>query len=200
MRTYTHGLLIVIFSGLMLGGCANKEAVKAEEPVAAPVATVSEAPPPAPVPAPVPPSQPPPQPKIEVVPAEPIKIPEPPPKTVFSEAVQNVTLETIHFEFDKYDLRKSDRDILTNTASVLQNKLKGNVKIEGHCDERGSAEYNLALGERRARSAMNYLVTLGVPAERLSIISYGKEKPIDPGHDEDAWAKNRRAEFAIMTV
>ena len=75
------------------------------------------------------------------------------------------------------------------------NILKGNFQIEGHCDERGSSEYNLALCERRAGSAKNYLVTLGVPADRLSIISYGKEKPINPGHDEDAWAQNRRAQF-----
>jgi peptidoglycan-associated lipoprotein len=72
------------------------------------------------------------------------------------------------------------------------------VQIQGNCDERGSDEYNLALGERRAKVAMDYLATLGVPAERLSIISYGKEKPVDPGHDEAAWAKNRRDDFAII--
>ena len=72
------------------------------------------------------------------------------------------------------------------------------VRIEGHCDERGSDEYNLALGERRAKAAMNYLVTLGIADKRLSVISYGKEKPVDPGHDEAAWAKNRRAEFVIQ--
>ncbi len=69
------------------------------------------------------------------------------------------------------------------------------IRIEGHCDERGSDEYNLALGERRAQAAMNYLATLGVPASRMSTISYGEEKPLDPGHNEEAWAKNRRAEF-----
>jgi peptidoglycan-associated lipoprotein len=72
------------------------------------------------------------------------------------------------------------------------------VSIEGHCDERGSDEYNLALGEKRAKAAMSYLVTLGVPAARLSIISYGEEKPLDAGHGEDVWAKNRRAEFVIV--
>jgi peptidoglycan-associated lipoprotein len=74
-------------------------------------------------------------------------------------------------------------------------KYKGKVKLEGHCDERGSDEYNLALGENRAKAALNYLVALGVPPEQLSIISYGKEKPLDNGHTEEAWAKNRRVEF-----
>jgi peptidoglycan-associated lipoprotein len=73
------------------------------------------------------------------------------------------------------------------------------VRIEGNCDERGSDEYNLALGEKRAKAAMEYLVTLGIPAERLSVISYGKEKPADPGHDEAAWAKNRRDEFVVLS-
>jgi peptidoglycan-associated lipoprotein len=79
---------------------------------------------------------------------------------------------------------------------MKNNSLK--VQIEGNCDERGSDEYNLALGEKRAKSAMKYLETLGVPAERLSVISYGKEKPADPGHDEAAWAKNRRDEFVLI--
>jgi peptidoglycan-associated lipoprotein len=72
------------------------------------------------------------------------------------------------------------------------------VQIQGNCDERGSDEYNLALGERRAKAAMDYLVTLGVPAEQLSITSYGKETPVDPGNNEAAWAKNRRDDFAII--
>ncbi len=73
------------------------------------------------------------------------------------------------------------------------------IQIEGHCDERGTAEYNLALGERRANSAKKYLVSLGIPADRLSTISYGKEMPLDPGHNEEAWAKNRRAHFIILS-
>ena len=80
---------------------------------------------------------------------------------------------------------------------MLKSKLTAKIKIEGHCDERGSAEYNLALGERRAKSAMQYLITLGVSPERLSVISYGKEKPAVQGNNEEAWTKNRRAEFLI---
>jgi peptidoglycan-associated lipoprotein len=107
-------------------------------------------------------------------------------------------LKTIHFDFDQYVLRQQDRDILYNNAEFLLKKYKGKVKLEGHCDERGSDEYNLALGENRAKAAVNYLLTLGVPAEQLSIISYGKERPVDPGHTEEAWAKNRRVDFVII--
>ncbi|HYS43726.1 MAG TPA: OmpA family protein, partial [Geobacteraceae bacterium] len=85
-----------------------------------------------------------------------------------------------------------------NAEYLLKKSVSLKIQIEGHCDERGSDEYNLALGEKRAKAALNYLVTLGVPAARLSFISYGKEKPADPGHDDAAWAKNRRDEFAIV--
>ena len=191
MRNYTCGLLVVLFSGLMLGGCAKKEVVKAEEPVVPAAVTAPETTPPVPEPPPPAPM------KADVVPEQ-VMEPEPPQKTVPAETAEKVALETIHFDFDKSDLREQDRTILSGNAGIITDKLKGSVQIEGHCDERGSAEYNLALGERRARSAMKYLVTVGVPEDRLSIISYGKEKPIDPGHDEEAWAKNRRAQFKIM--
>ena len=191
MRKQTYGLLVFMISAFILGGCANKESVKTEEPVTSVVVAAPEAPPP-PVPEPLPPPV-----KTEVV-QEPVIIPAPQQKTISAETVEKVTLETIYFDFDKSDLREADREILTRNAGIMLGKLKANVQIEGHCDERGSAEYNLALGERRARSSMKYLVTLGVPAERLSIISYGKEKPADPGHNEEAWAKNRRAQFVNM--
>lgn len=106
-----------------------------------------------------------------------------------------MALQTIYFDFDSFTLRQTDRDTLYKNAEYLLKKYKGKVKLEGHCDERGSDEYNLALGENRAKTAMNYLLTLGVPAEQLSIVSYGKEKPVDEGHTEEAWAKNRRVEF-----
>jgi len=107
-------------------------------------------------------------------------------------------LKTIYFDYDSHMLRQTDRDILYSNAEYMLKKYNGKVKLEGHCDERGSDEYNLALGENRAKTAMNYLLTLGVPAERLSIISYGKEKPVDNGQTEEAWAKNRRVEFTIV--
>lgn len=104
-------------------------------------------------------------------------------------------LERIFFKFDQYTLTPDARETLAGNARFLQANPELMVKIEGHCDERGSDEYNLALGERRARSVQSYMVSLGVPASRMSIISYGEEIPLDPQSTEDAWAKNRRAEF-----
>lgn len=108
------------------------------------------------------------------------------------------TLKTIHFDYDSYILRQTDRDILYSNAEYILKKYKGKVRLEGHCDERGSDEYNLALGENRAKAAMNYLLTLGVPAEQLTIVSFGKEKPVNEGHTEEAWTENRRVEFTIV--
>jgi peptidoglycan-associated lipoprotein len=105
--------------------------------------------------------------------------------------------ETIYFGFDKSDLTQAARDVLSKNADIALKASNAKIQIEGHCDERGSAEYNLALGERRAKSSMQYLVTLGVKADRLSTISYGKEKPAVKGNDEAAWSKNRRAEFIV---
>jgi len=122
-----------------------------------------------------------------------------PEKTVAPPQVEavDIQLKTINFDFDSYVLSQQARDILYTNADYLLKKFKGKVRLEGHCDERGSDEYNLALGENRAKAAQNYLLTLGVPAEQLSVISYGKERPLDKGNNEDAWAKNRRVEFAI---
>jgi peptidoglycan-associated lipoprotein len=106
-------------------------------------------------------------------------------------------LVQIHFDFDQYVLTDKAKDILVNNAGLLRAAPAVKVLIEGHCDERGSDEYNLALGEKRALATKNYLVSLGVAADRLSIISYGEEMPIDPAHNKDAWAKNRRANFKV---
>ncbi len=175
-------------AALVAGGCASNETMKKEEPVAATVKSEpviaaqakAEAPTAA---APVAPA------------TEAPKMAEA--QTVKASAVA-AALETVYFDFDKSDLRQDSRDVLYKNAELLLKvQPDAKVKIEGHCDERGSAEYNLALGERRAKSAMQYLVTLGVKADRVSIISYGKEKPAVDGHDDAAWAKNRRAEFVI---
>jgi len=112
--------------------------------------------------------------------------------------VLNGALKMVNFEFDSYALSQQSRDILYANAEYLLKNYKGKVKLEGHCDERGSDEYNLALGENRAKAALNYLLTLGVPASQLSIISYGKERPLDPASTEEAWAKNRRVEFKAI--
>ena len=108
-------------------------------------------------------------------------------------------LDDIHFDFDKSDIRTDAREILQKNADWLQNNPDIKIQIEGHCDEKGTAEYNLALGERRAMSTKKYLISLGISADRIYTISYGEELPIDPNHSEDSWAKNRRAHFLVIT-
>jgi peptidoglycan-associated lipoprotein len=105
--------------------------------------------------------------------------------------------DDIYFDYDKSVLRPQDREILKRHADWLMKNNDYMVLIEGNCDERGTTEYNLALGERRATEAMKYLVGLGVDKDRIKTISYGEERPLDPGHDEAAWAKNRRDHFVI---
>jgi peptidoglycan-associated lipoprotein len=108
-------------------------------------------------------------------------------------------LGDIYFAFDRYDLGPEARAVLTKNAEFVLNFPESEIQIEGHCDERGTSEYNLALGERRSLSVRQYLVSLGVPAGRLSTISFGEELPADPRHNEAAWAKNRRAHFVILS-
>ena len=108
------------------------------------------------------------------------------------------SLQTIYFDLDKYDIKPDDARILEEGAKWIKDKKPGLVMIEGNCDERGTVEYNLALGERRSEAAKDYLVSLGVDANKLKTISYGKSKPVDTGHNEDAWAKNRRDNFVVQ--
>ena len=113
------------------------------------------------------------------------------------QAMQDLS-QRIHFAFDSYELRVEARQKLKGKAEILDRYSGIDLVIEGHCDERGTDEYNLALGERRARAAYEFLVLLGIDPDRLRIISYGEERPLDPGHDEEAWAKNRRCEFRVV--
>jgi peptidoglycan-associated lipoprotein len=113
------------------------------------------------------------------------------------EVFESSLLKDIHFDFDKYDIRPGDAAILKEDAALLKKYPNVKIQIEGHCDERGTVEYNLALGERRANKAKDYLVSLGISTARISTISYGKERPLDPGHNDEAWAKNRRAHTII---
>ncbi len=106
--------------------------------------------------------------------------------------------ENVYFAFDSAELTPLAQDVLVRKAEWLRDNAMTAVIIEGHCDERGTAEYNLALGERRAMAAMNFLVDLGISGMRLSTISYGEERPVDMGDNEEAWAKNRRAAFVIQ--
>jgi len=118
---------------------------------------------------------------------------------IAGEVFESKMLKDIHFDFDKYDIRPGDAEILKENAALLMKNPGVKIQIEGHCDERGTEEYNLALGERRANSAKRYLTSLGLTADRISTISYGKLKPLDPGHNEEAWAKNRRDHFIVLS-
>jgi len=115
------------------------------------------------------------------------------------EFLESKLLKDIHFDFDKYDIRPGYALILKENAALLMKYPNMKIQIEGHCDERGTAEYNLALGERRATSVKKYLINLGILESRISTISYGEEKPLDPGHNEEAWTKNRRAHTIILS-
>jgi len=103
----------------------------------------------------------------------------------------------VRFDFDKSELTEDGRRTSQVVADYMKRNPKAKLLVEGHCDERGTAEYNMALGERRATAVITYLVSLGVPKGSLSTVSFGKEKPLDPGHGEGAWAKNRRAHFVL---
>ena len=187
MRNVAVRLLVALsMTVLFAGGCAKKEVMKSEEtvvPKAPPV--VAEVAKPAPV-----------KPVEVVAPATPVAQAMTKPTEMAGTAISR--LEAVYFDYDRSDLRQDARDVLNkNAETLLKSRPDAKIQVEGHCDERGSAEYNLALGERRAKSSLQYLITLGVKADRLSIISYGKEKPAVKGSDEAAWAKNRRAEFVI---
>lgn len=108
-------------------------------------------------------------------------------------------LQTAYFDFDSYRINGESRTALKANADWLKANPKAEIQVEGHCDERGTVEYNLALGERRAAAVRSYLQKLGIAKKRISTISYGKERPLDPGHDESAWSKNRRASFVITS-
>lgn len=109
-----------------------------------------------------------------------------------------VELKDIHFDFDRYNIRPGDTDILKENYGWYKKNPNRKTRIEGHCDERGTVEYNLALGQKRADSTKNYLLKLGVDGKMIETVSYGKEKPLCMEHNENCWAKNRRAHFLVL--
>ncbi len=161
--------MILVLCLLVLSACSKKPVMTAE---AAPAPVVSEAP-------------------AAAAPSEPVAAASAATMTTLTGA----QLEPVFFDYDSHMLSPAARQTLERNAALLRNEPGVAVTIEGHCDERGSDEYNLALGELRAVSVKNYLVTLGVAPERLTAISYGEERPAVIGADESAWAKNRRAAF-----
>jgi peptidoglycan-associated lipoprotein len=181
----------LLLMGLIISGCAKTPATTAATaaptPAPAPRAAAPQAAPPsaaapstaAPAPAPAPLAGP--------------AAPRPSPK----EFAAVDALKDVNFDFDKYDIRPEDAKTLDANASWLKTNAENLVLIEGHCDERGTNEYNLALGERRAKATMNYLVSQGVQANRITIISYGEERPLCNEKTESCWAKNRRAHFLV---
>ncbi len=191
---FRWGLAVLLMLALVATGCAKKEVVRSNEGAG----TAGQAPA-------APATQP------ESIVSEPVKE-APKPEAPMAgtqlaareaEAGQKATEEAasmfadIHFDFDKSFIREDAKPVLAKVADYLKKNPGSKVQIEGHCDERGTAEYNMALGARRAESAKKYLVSLGVKGGQLSTVSYGKEKPLDPGHDETAWAKNRRDHFVL---
>ena len=116
---------------------------------------------------------------------------------VVTSETENGPVPDVFFAFDKDTLGPRQRDKLTTGITWLQAHPKATVTIEGHCDERGSTEYNLGLGERRAKAVRDYLVAAGVPVEQLRTVSYGEARPFAPGHDKEAWSQNRRAHFVV---
>ena len=140
-------------------------------------------------------------------PPEPVREAAPiPPEPIASDTLtdidtinKNSPFTPVFFQYDSSEIDGLGQQTLNQNAEILKKNQTWVITIEGHADERGTAEYNLALGERRAAAARTYLISLGVPAERLKIVSYGKEFPFDPGHDETAWSKNRRAQFVVTS-
>jgi len=171
-------------------GCAKRPSmIQASAPAPTGGAEVQAAPAPAPPPPPAP---------VVAAASPPAPTPAPPEARPAPKDFAPVdALKPIHFDFDKYVIRPGDRQILDANAKWLKDNANQLVLIEGHCDERGTNEYNQALGDRRARATMNYLVNQGIQADRISIVSYGEERPICTDKNEKCWAQNRRAAFLV---
>jgi len=191
MRKKIIGCIVVLSLGaLVSSGCAKKDVVKTEQPIA--TSTGQTAP-------------------TEAKPAQPEEVKSETAAAGKAAAQTQATaqeskeaaalqsqLQKVYFNFDSAALSEEARGALSKNAEFLAKQSSLKLRIEGNCDERGSDDYNMALGERRAKAAKDYLVNLGVQADRLATVSYGEEKPAVDGHDEAAWAKNRRDEFVVV--
>jgi peptidoglycan-associated lipoprotein len=189
-----RGSLLIVLTALLVaaGACHKKPPVARPTPPPPPpfpTANQPATPPPAPTPVPEPPP----------VPVEPRVTVDPLASSAVDEINKNSPLKPVFFALDSDELDDAARAALNEDSQLLKKYGTWVITLEGHTDERGSAEYNLALGERRALSAKNYLISLGIGGDRLRTVSYGKEFPFDPGHDEAAWAKNRRAQLMLTS-
>lgn len=183
-------VVVFLTCGLIFAGCSSRKVVQPEQPVTPEV-----------------------QKQPAAAPKQPSEAPQAGPSENITEK-QLARVETkeempkyreeksmfqdIHFDFDKYDIQENAKPVLQKIASWLLKNPSAKILVEGHCDDRGTSEYNLALGDRRARAVRDYLVALGTPSGRIEMISYGKEKPICTEKTEECWAKNRRAHFVIL--
>ena len=191
IRGGSFGLLLIVTVALLVGMACGKKTPPVARPVPPPIggATTTTPPPPPPPPAPIR--------ETPVPTAAPALADDAMTSRSVDDLNRDSPLKAIYYEYDSAELTAEARAGLDINAGLLKRYTTWAITVEGHCDERGTAEYNLALGERRAVAAQSYLVSLGIPVERLRIVSYGKEFPFDPGHDEAAYAKNRRAHFVI---
>lgn len=165
-------MLLVALGALVMAGCGKKPQVATEAPPPPQTQVQPETPPPPPPP------------------------PAPPPVDYAAMDPSEYGIEDVFFAYDVYALTEQAMATLEKNARIMKEHASVNYLVEGHCDERGTIEYNLALGEKRAKSVVDYLVSLGVPAARLRVVSYGEERPFAQGSNEAAWAQNRRGHFA----
>lgn len=166
----------IILTACLLGGCCGRDRTPGESSL--PTETVS---------GPAPAAE-----QTVITPTAPIRDDQ-----AMKAAAQAEALTTIYFDFDRFDIRPPADTALKTTAAWLLKNPAITIEIAGHCDERGTNEYNMALGERRANAARKYLTEQGIASTRMRTVSYGEERPVDSGHDETAWSKNRRAEFTV---
>jgi peptidoglycan-associated lipoprotein len=186
-----HVLLVAVIALLVVGACAKKKPPVARPTTPPPAAGATGT-------GARPPSTP-----------EPVREPQPvPPEPIASDSLSSTDIDTLNrnspfqpvfYAYDQAEIDAPAQQVLNANAALMKRYPTWVITIEGHSDERGTAEYNLALGERRALAARNYLVSLGIPADRLRTVSYGKEFPFEPGHDETSWSKIRRAHFVVTS-
>jgi peptidoglycan-associated lipoprotein len=189
---FTLGILV---GALALWGCPKRpEVVQAAPAALGPGAAAAPAPTPHVAEAPVTRPVPPPEPAVQPTPSPAAPAPAPTPAVPAA-----APLKDVFFDFDKATIREDQKAALNTNVGWLKANGQRKLTIEGHCDERGTAEYNLGLGERRAKAVKDYLVAAGIPADRIATVSYGKERPFVMGHDESAWKWNRRAQFVITS-
>ena len=188
-REFKAQVVMVLLLTVLVGACSKKTPPVAR-PIPPPMPATGGGPPPSPPGPPMPVSEP-----VPVMP------PMPADDAIGSKSLDDLNrdspLRPLYFGVDRSDVSEEGQQLLQANATVLKKYPTWQVTIEGHCDERGTAEYNLSLGERRALAAKNYLVSLGIPADKVRTVSYGKEFPFDAAHEDAAWSKNRRAHFVI---